>query len=409
MAKKKTPVNVSDLAAETFTGVGEAENFGDRIARYGSAKTRAVAMRDHLEGVPDLDATKARAGLRSCGEYLHFRDYYTVGKVRLHGARFCKQHLICPLCAIRRGSKALSAYLQRWEVIRAERPDLKPYLLTLTVKNGDDLEERHTHLTKSLRKLLDHRRNFNAGVRGAPWTELCKAEGGVYTHEQTNKGKGWHPHTHMIILCASAPSQSALSAEWHKITGDSMIVDCRPITGGESGDYSEGFMEVFKYAVKFGDLELADNWHAAQVLKGKRLLNSFGLFRGVEIPPSLLDEPLDGLPFVDLFYRYLHGAYQLTGESPNAGNVPDGRTALCAADTAGEADTGEGGATGGEGSGTGCAPGAARDRERSEGCRGLTGTVTSQGPRPRLVGGKAPGERRHGRSEPLTRQGPETS
>ena len=316
MAKKKTPVNAIDLAEEAFTGADEALLLDQRIARYGAAHSRTVEMRDHLRGVEDRNALKAVAGLASCGNYLHFREYFTVGKVRLHNATFCKQHLICPLCAIRRGAKSLGAYLARWEVIRAERPDLKPYLLTLTVKNGDDLEERHAHLTKSLRKLLDQRRNFNAGSRGHPWTELCKAEGGVYTHEQTNKGKGWHPHTHMIILAASAPSQSALSAEWHRITGDSMIVDCRPITGGESGDYSEGFMEVFKYAVKFSDLSLEDNWHAAQVLKGKRLLNSFGLFRGVEVPESLLDEPLDSLPFWDRFYRFIGGEYRFTGESP---------------------------------------------------------------------------------------------
>ena len=47
------------------------------------------------------------------------------------------------------------------------------------------------------------------------------------------------------------------------------------------------FMEVFKYAVKFSDLSLDDNWHAAQLLKGKRLLNSFGLFRGVEVPEEI--------------------------------------------------------------------------------------------------------------------------
>lgn len=75
-------------------------------------------------------------------------------------------------------------------------------------------------------------------------------------------------------------------------------------------------MEVFKYAVKFSDLTLEDNWHAAQILKGKRLLNSFGLFRGVEIPDSLLDEPLDELPYWDRFYRYFGGEYQFTGESP---------------------------------------------------------------------------------------------
>ncbi|WP_236176035.1 protein rep, partial [Pseudomonas pseudonitroreducens] len=205
-----------------------------------------------------------------------------------------------------------SAYLARWEAIQAERPDLRPYLITLTVKNGPDLGERHAHLTKALRRLMDRRRFFNAGKRGSPWTELCKVEGGVYTLELTNRGNGWHPHCHMIALAASAPSQSALSAEWLGVTGDSMIVDVRPITG----DPSEGFMEVFKYAVKFSDLTLADNWHAAQTLKGKRLLNSFGLFRGVEIPESLLDEPLDELPYWDRFYRFMGGEYQFTGESP---------------------------------------------------------------------------------------------
>lgn len=77
-------------------------------------------------------------------------------------------------------------------------------------------------------------------------------------------------------------------------------------------------MEVFKYAVKFSDLSLADNWEAAQLLKGRRLLNSFGLFRGVVIPESLLDEPLDDLPYWDRFYRYINGHYQLTGEVPTA-------------------------------------------------------------------------------------------
>lgn len=312
MAKKKTPVNETNLAGGSFTGADEAVLLGERIARYGQAHARSLAMLDHLQGIKSEPSAKASAGLATCGNYLHFREYFTVGKVRLHNATFCKQHLICPLCAIRRGAKALGAYLARWQVIQGEHPELRPYLLTLTVKNGDDLEERQKHLTHSLKRLMHHRRDFNAGTRGAPWTELCKAQGGVYTLELTNKGNGWHPHAHMIVLAASEPCQEALSAEWHRITGDSFIVDCRPITG----DPSEGFMEVFKYAVKFSDLSLEDNWEAAQVLKGKRLLNSFGLFRGVEIPESLLDEPLDGLPFWDRFYRYLGGEYRFTGESP---------------------------------------------------------------------------------------------
>ena len=307
MAHKKTPVNSTNLAGGEFTGADEARLLGERIARYGVAHARSQAMLEHLREAPSHASIKTAAGLATCGNYLHFREYFTVGKVRLHSASFCRQHLVCPLCAIRRGAKALGAYLTRWQVLQQDRPDLRPYLLTLTVKNGDDLEERQAHLSKSLRKLLTHRRHFNGGIPRAPWTELCKAEGAVYTLELTNKGKGWHPHCHMIVLATSQPSQTDLSAEWHKITGDSMVVDCRPILG----DPVEGFMEVFKYAVKFSDLTLADNWHAAQILKGKRLLNSLGLFRGVDIPESMLDEPLDGLPYLDRFYRYLGDEYQL--------------------------------------------------------------------------------------------------
>jgi len=307
MAHKKTPGNPSNLADGEFTGAHEARLLGERIARYGVAHARSQAMLEHLREAPSHASIKTAAGLATCGNYLHFREYFTVGKVRLHSASFCRQHLVCPLCAIRRGAKALGAYLIRWQVLQQDRPDLRPYLLTLTVKNGDDLEERQAHLSKSLRKLLTHRRHFNGGIPRAPWTELCKAEGAVYTLELTNKGKGWHPHCHMIVLATSQPSQTALSAEWHKITGDSMVVDCRPILG----DPVEGFMEVFKYAVKFSDLTLADNWHAAQILKGKRLLNSLGLFRGVDIPESMLDEPLDGLPYLDRFYRYLGDEYRL--------------------------------------------------------------------------------------------------
>ena len=307
MAHKKTPGNPSNLADGEFTGAHEARLLGERIARYGVAHARSQAMLEHLREAPSHASIKTAAGLATCGNYLHFREYFTVGKVRLHSASFCRQHLVCPLCAIRRGAKALGAYLTRWQVLQQDRPDLRPYLLTLTVKNGDDLEERQAHLSKSLRKLLTHRRHFNGGIPRAPWTELCKAEGAVYTLELTNKGKGWHPHCHMIVLATSQPSQTALSAEWHKITGDSMVVDCRPILG----DPVEGFMEVFKYAVKFSDLTLADNWHAAQILKGKRLLNSLGLFRGVDIPESMLDEPLDGLPYLDRFYRYLGDEYRL--------------------------------------------------------------------------------------------------
>ena len=93
----------------------------------------------------------------------------------------------------------------------------------------------------------------------------------------------------------------------HALTGDSHVVDVRPIS---QADPASGFIEVFKYAVKFSDQDEADTVHGWQVLRGKRLLASAGCFRGVEVPDEL-DEALD-LPFVTLFYRYLRdGGYTL--------------------------------------------------------------------------------------------------
>jgi len=323
LAQKKAPINGPSLAASTLVEADEVVTLGERITRYGKAHKRTLAMLDYLRDLipnnPLKDITgyvdpaiRAVSGLEGCGNYLHFREYYTVGKVRLHGASFCKIHLICPLCAIRRGAKALGAYLDRWDVIRKEDPKLKLYLLTLTVKNGEDLQERQTHLTSSLRHLMQSRHRYLGVSKRAPYTELSKALGGVYTLELTNKGNGWHPHAHMLLASYTEPSQTIISKEWENITGDSFIVDLRPI----KGDLTEGFMEVFKYAVKFSDLSLEDNWKAYQVLKGKNLLNSFGIFRGVKVPENLLDEPLDNLPYWDRFYRFFDGVYQITGESP---------------------------------------------------------------------------------------------
>lgn len=309
----------SDLLSLPATGLegdnDQASSLPARIARYSRAKDRAVAMAGYLDTQEAENAKRARAALKLCGNYLHFRHYFTVGEIRLHAARFCKQHLICPLCAIRRGSKTLDAYLTRFYIIQAQRPDLKPYLITFTVKNGPDLAERFGHLSGSLKTLQQRRHRWLSGVRGVPWTEFARIEGAVGTFEVTEKGKGWHPHVHLIGLAATPPDQRALRAEWEAITGDSFMVDVRPFRANQ--DPAEGFMEVMKYAVKFGDLTLEQNWEVAQFLKGRRLLFSLGLFRGVEVPESLVDEPLDDLPYFDLFYRYFQGSgYALTGEVP---------------------------------------------------------------------------------------------
>lgn len=297
--------NPDSVAAEI--GVEGIETLPKRVDRYGKAKNIALDTAEYMAGFTDHQAMAAK--VQGCGDYLVFRHYMAVDTVRLHAAHFCKKHLLCPLCAIRRGSKALAAYLGRWECIRAQKPLLQPFLVTLTVKDGPDLAERFKHLHKSQHELWKRKHRGRGcsldGVQGAVWSYEIKR----------GKGSGiWHPHLHMIAMAETAPDAVELSREWHEITGDSYIVDVRPIS---QEDPVSGFIEVFKYAVKFSDQEPADTVHAWETLRGKRLLASAGCFRGVVVPDELTDDSsdMDGLAYMDLLYHHTRHGYSLTSRT----------------------------------------------------------------------------------------------
>lgn len=291
--------NPDSVGAEI--GVDGIEALPKRVHRYGKAKKSALDVAEYMATLPQHQAMAKT--VKGCGNYLLFRHFFTVDVVKLHAASFCRKHLLCPLCAIRRGAKALAAYLDRFEAIKRTSAHLRPFLVTLTVKDGPDLRERFQHLHKSQRELWMRKHRGRGSV-------LDCVQGAVWSYEvKRGQGSGlWHPHLHMIALSASAPDAEKLASEWHDITGDSFIVDVRPIS---QDDPASGFVEVFKYAVKFSDQEPADTVHAWETLAGKRLLGSAGCFRGVDIPEDLTDDPGDylGLPYVDLLFRYLRGGY----------------------------------------------------------------------------------------------------
>lgn len=293
--KERSPDIGQDVRASGIEGLS------GRISRYGLAKSRALDVVEYMRSQPGFESLAGK--VEHCGEYLLFRHYYTVDEVRLHAATFCRKHLLCPLCAIRRGSTALRAYLPRYEALLAFNPALRPFLVTLTVKDGEDLADRFQHLHDAQRVLWSRRRKARsadtafAGLAAAVWSYEVKR----------GQGSGlWHPHLHMVAVAETAPDQAALSSQWHAITGDSFVVDVRPIS-----DPVDGFLEVFKYALKFSDMTPQDTVEAFRVLAGRRLIGSAGAFRGVVVPDELTDEPLEGLPFVDFMFRYFQGRYEL--------------------------------------------------------------------------------------------------
>ena len=361
MSEKRKPSLDSALAGDSRKGFNEICNFTDRVTRYSDAKARQLQILNHVRGLSQgekaniplhshLDFEKLNSQLCGCGNYLVFNQYYTVGQVRLAKASFCKNHLLCQLCAIRRGAKQVGAYMDRCETIEAKNKNLKPYLLTLTVKNGTDLAERFEHLQTSVKKMLQRRRDFIS--KGTGLSQLSKVHGGVFSYELTKKSNEWHPHVHMVVYLdpkdpidfpfdtrphkfspdewktltaaqkkfekqkwqnwGEVASQSGLSKEWQKITGDSKIVDLRSI----SQDKASGLVEVFKYALKFSDLKPEENITAYSYLKGKRLTGSFGNLWGVKVPEKMTDDLLQDLPYVELFYKYSKAGYTLETAIP---------------------------------------------------------------------------------------------
>ena len=298
----------------------------DRIARLGLLKQRAKDQEqyifdyvEHVEGDTEIGKLLGYYANRmaACGHYLLFRDYFQLDQTKLVKAHTCQLHLLCPLCAHNRAAKSVRAYTEKFEILRKERPKLKPVLITFTVKNGSDLEERFDHLKKSFTNLIVRRRDWLKKGRG--FVEFCKIEGAVYSFEFTkNKKTGeWHPHIHMVALVNQWIDQDMLACEWEEITKDSNIVDLRlikprmQIVDGQKINmgYAKAFCEVFKYSMKFSDLSYKDTLHAFCVLRGKRLTGSIGCFRGIEVPEGLEDKiDIKDQPYLEMLYKFKNNA-----------------------------------------------------------------------------------------------------
>ena len=319
LKKDNKKAHISDtLAGDEIQALqsAKADQHRDRITRFGILKHRAKLQEQYLwtqvdfksEGEDDLSnkALKAATKLKGCGQFLIFRNYYTIDQVKLEKFHVCGQHLLCPMCAGIRAARSMKRYLDRIHELMRQKRGLKPVLITLTVKNGEDLEERYNHLTSSFRTLLSRYRDYKK--KGWGINQFCKIDGAFYTTEYTynDKTKQWHPHIHIFALLNEWIDQEELAETWHDITLDSYIVDIRRVKKTKEHGYSKAVAEVCKYALKFSDLSLENTWEAFLTLKGKRLTGSFGSMHGVKIPEKLIDDmPLEELPYLEMFYRFV--------------------------------------------------------------------------------------------------------
>ena len=340
-------VDTPELVQEVLADEAPAGGHEKRLERYAKAKARQALVVDYIEQHPDASVKKRLdsefKALLNCGSFLLFRHYYTLDQYKLIQGCTCKKHLLCALCAIRRAAKCIAIYSEKINHVNEVSPvEFDELMITFTVKNGEDLGERFDHLIDSMKKLLQKRRDA-LKAKAQTDTPMKCLDGAVYSYEVTyTPDKGYHPHVHMIALVPSGVLQfdrvsikgksvdvplafrHGLIEDWRKITQDSFVIDVRriestktPLEGVDiSGSRLEALVEVFKYALKMNQINKdesagsADNVRiqldAYEVLRGRRLIGSFGNLWGVKIPENLNDEPLtdEELPYVDLLYQY---------------------------------------------------------------------------------------------------------
>jgi len=330
--------NAPDLSSEVLADRADQEQgHKEKLSRYAKAKRHQESVSTFiLQHEPDLN--KELLHLNSCSNTLIFRHWYTVNQYRLIGGCTCKKHLLCAMCALRRSAKTVKEVEKKIQSVLVESPSLIPVLITTTIKNGDSLDERYTHITSSKKKLTHSRRNALSGkrIKNKSVTRFIHGSFGSYEFKKGAGGHGWHPHSHEIALLDSTIQfqkvikkgkeiecpvefEKTLSEEWYKITGDSYIVDVRKVSDTKTPENENGLLkaicEASKYALKLNDIELEDQIHAYKVLRGRRLTFTYGSLWGIKIPDDLndtIEDELKLLPYVDLMYSFYSGKYNLS-------------------------------------------------------------------------------------------------
>jgi len=334
-SEKKNALELSDEVCETNSG---EQGHREKLSRYAKAKQHQKSVAEHiLQHEPLLN--KELAALRDCSTMLWFRNWYTVGQYRLIGGCSCKKHLLCAMCALRRSAKTVHEVEKKILSVLADRPDLVPVLITMTVKNSESLKERYKHITGSKTRLLQSRRNAlkasKIRLKDSSVTRFIHGSFGSYEFKKGSGGHGWHPHSHEIALLEPSvvfrtvnrkgkvyecpeEFEKALRAEWLELTQDSFMVDVRRISyvPGETGETSllKAICEASKYALKLNDIGHEDQIHAYKVLSGRRLTFTYGSLWGIKIPDDLndtIEDELKLLPYIDLCYSFYSDNYNL--------------------------------------------------------------------------------------------------
>lgn len=260
-------------------------------------RNRIDAYRRAVELYADVDGTfggKFSSRLQACRKYAWFVQNKATKKLRVMSSR-CKLRW-CPICRdVSR--RIVTGAVDEWLQLQKY-----PKMITLTLLHSDDpLHLQINRLYDCFRKLR-RRAYFQRLISGGVWFFQLKF------NETTQQ---WHPHIHCLVAGKFLP-HNRLKDLWHKITGDSYVVDIRPVK-----DLENASTEVARYATSPADITKVSLERAKEIFhatKNRRICGSWGSAKGTTLAPTHQDDGDEWVKIADFFFVNVQKEYNVDAQ-----------------------------------------------------------------------------------------------
>ena len=241
-----------------------------------------VRAREIYAAVDGGYSGKFSSRLQQCRKFAWFVQSSVTNKLRVQSSR-CKLRW-CPIC--RDVSRMIvTKAVEAWLAIQKY-----PKMITLTLCHSDDpLDLQVKRIYDSFRKLR-RRAFFERRISGGVWFFQLKF------NKDTQQ---WHPHIHCLVAGKFLP-HGELKKLWHKITGDSYVVDIRPVK-----DLAGCSNEVARYATSPADITAVNLERALDIYyatKHQRICGSWGSAKSMSLKPTPLEDTGEWHKVADFFF-----------------------------------------------------------------------------------------------------------
>lgn len=226
---------------------------------------------NHEQIIPLMEEVDRRIAekIRLCGETVYVAECAGCGTKHFKGVWHCKNRY-CLVCQKKRALVWARKVLERMQDI----PTGVVYsLLTMTVRSLSSLSDMYSYIISCWRAFRKRYRKV-----------FCDVLGGVRSIEVKKGAVGWHVHIHVLLAHYPGRLYEKIRDAWKDVTRGNGSIDVRLIRD------TKGVMEVVKYSLKTIGIKKEDLAEMVEVLKGKRLVEAFGIFRGIRE-----DEDLDNV------------------------------------------------------------------------------------------------------------------